>query len=242
MAEQYSNPTRRRFLSGIGASTAVALSGCSGGPSSSSDDGNSESQAADAVQFLNNDIETVGGVTQSQLTIENTAEEALDFTVSVNLLIGTDGIYGDLTDSAEVSIPAEEQADTSLDLYDGDNLSRLAIHEIQNGYFSLAYAVDGTEVSFQEFGEKPRQYVSFKIRYDGEWSGALGTEGGQRSISGVGDSHLPVDNSASIVSGNAQKRDTGSSALTVQILVDGDVVAEQSTTAEYGVAQVSESI
>ncbi|QZX98489.1 hypothetical protein [Halobaculum rubrum] len=235
--------TRRSFLAGIGTSAAVALAGCTGNGSSASNGADNGSNAADAVEFVNNDVETVDSVTQSTLTIENTAEEAVEFTVSVNLLIGVDGIYGDLEDSADVSIPGGDRTEVTLELYDGDDLSRLAVNEIQNGYFSLTYFVDGTETSFQEFGEKPRQYVSFRVLYGGEWSGSLGTEGGQRSISGVGDSHLPVDNSASIVSGNAQKRDGGGSGeLTVQILVDGAVRAEQSTTAEYGVAQVSESI
>lgn len=235
--------SRRAFLSGVVASAAAALGGCSGSESSAGRGSGGEPRAADVVEFVNNDVETVGGVTRSTLTIENTAEATVEFTVSVTLLIGADGIYGDLEDSADVSIPGGERAEVTLDLYDGDDLSRLAAEEIRNGYFSLTYVVDGTELSVQEFGKKPRRYVSFRVLYGGEWSGALGTEGGQRSISGVGGAHLPVDNSASIVSGNAQKSDGGgSSELTVQILVDGAVVAERSTTAEYGVAQVSTSI
>jgi hypothetical protein len=98
------------------------------------------------------------------------------------------------------------------------------------------------EKSHQELGERSAKYLSFKVQYGGEWHGSLGTERGQRSISGHGESHLPADNSASIVSGNAQNRNGVSGTLTVQILVDGSVVNEQTTAAEYGVAQVSGTV
>ena len=51
---------------------------------------------------------------------------------------------------------------------------------------------------------------------------------------------MPYD--ASLISANAQKKDGSSNELTIQILKDGKVVKESSTTAEYGVAQVSASV
>jgi hypothetical protein len=42
-----------------------------------------------------------------------------------------------------------------------------------------------------------------------------------------------------IVSVNAQKQDDSASTLTVEIRHHGEVVAEASTSAEYGVAQTS---
>ena len=39
-----------------------------------------------------------------------------------------------------------------------------------------------------------------------------------------------------------RKKDGSSNELTIQILKDGKVVKESSTTAEYGVAQVSASV
>ena len=51
---------------------------------------------------------------------------------------------------------------------------------------------------------------------------------------------MPDD--ASLISANAQKKDGSSNELTIQILKDGKVVKESSTTAEYGVAQVSASV
>lgn len=77
-----------------------------------------------------------------------------------------------------------------------------------------------------------------KISYSGKWSGALGTGGSTKSISGSGEEVIDIDESG-VVSVNAQKQDGSSKELTVQILKDGKVVEESSTDAEYGVASVS---
>lgn len=81
-----------------------------------------------------------------------------------------------------------------------------------------------------------------KIIYDGEWSGAAGDAGSINSISGSGDKTIDIPDDANIISANAQKKDSSSDKLTVQILKDGEVVKESSTTAEYGVAQVATSV
>ena len=51
-----------------------------------------------------------------------------------------------------------------------------------------------------------------------------------------------MDNDARIISANAQKTDSGSGTLTIQILKDGKVIEESSTDAEYGVASVSATV
>lgn len=81
-----------------------------------------------------------------------------------------------------------------------------------------------------------------KIIYDGEWSGAAGDVSSINSISGSGDETIDMPDDASLISANAQKKDGSSKELTIQILKDGKVVKESSTTAEYGVAQVSASV
>ncbi|WP_459194686.1 hypothetical protein [Halosimplex sp. J119] len=235
---------RRAFLACASSLGAAALAGCSGDSTSgdSGDDDDGGSSGSDDLTITDNEIGSNGTVTTSTLTIENTGSEALEPTVSVNLGIGPDGLYGEHADERSVSIAGGETAEVTLDLFDGNDLTAVAFDEVQNGYFTLTYFVDGVEKSNQEFGEESSQYVSFKVLYSGSWQGSLGTTSGQRSISGRGDSHLPVDNSADIVSGNAQKQDDGSGTLTAQIIVDGEVVNEQSTSAGYGVAQVSENI
>ena len=88
---------------------------------------------------------------------------------------------------------------------------------------------------------------SFAIRvvYSGEWSGAASITGGansqSESISGQGSRTIGITGTPDIVSVNAQKRDGGGGELTVQILKDGAVVTEASTTSQYGVAQTSKS-
>lgn len=81
-----------------------------------------------------------------------------------------------------------------------------------------------------------------KIIYDGEWSGAAGDVSSINSISGSGDETIDMPDDVSLISANAQKKDGSSNELTIQILKDGKVVKESSTTAEYGVAQVSASV
>lgn len=92
---------------------------------------------------------------------------------------------------------------------------------------------------------EPLPDIEIRIRYAGEWQGALSiTEDGTsstRSIEGSGDRTIDISNTPIIVSVNAQKQDRGSGELTVQIVRDGEVVAEARTTAEFGVAQTSQS-
>lgn len=228
---------RRDFLTAVSAVGFTAIAGCS-----SSSEGDDGSNGASNLSITNNDIGSRGTVTTSTVTVQNTGSEGASPTISVEVGIGPDAIYGQYSDEQTTSIGAGETVDVTLDLFDGNDLSEVAYQEVQSGFFAFTYYINGTEKSYQEFGDEDSTYLSFKVLYDGAWQGALGTESGQRSISGRGDAHLPVDNAASIVSGNAQKQDDSSSTLTVQILVNGDVVTEQSTSAAYGIAQISENI
>jgi hypothetical protein len=79
-----------------------------------------------------------------------------------------------------------------------------------------------------------------KIIYDGSWAGAVATTGSTNSYDGTGDKTIDVtDVSYGIVSANAQKQDGSSNKITIQILKDGEIIKEGSTTAAYGVAQIS---
>jgi hypothetical protein len=78
-----------------------------------------------------------------------------------------------------------------------------------------------------------------RISYEGEWSGNIGGDGSSRTVDGTGTQTFDVQGDPLIVSANAQKRDEGSGTLTVQILSDGEVIAQRTTSAQYGVAQVT---
>ncbi|WP_124195064.1 hypothetical protein [Natrarchaeobius chitinivorans] len=96
------------------------------------------------------------------------------------------------------------------------------------------------EEEAEEGDETANGNQGFQVRvvYDGDWAGAAGTEGSTSSIEGHGEEIIDVDDS-DIISANAQKQDDSDRELVIQILEDGEVVAEESTTAGYGVAQVT---
>jgi hypothetical protein len=67
------------------------------------------------------------------------------------------------------------------------------------------------------------------------WSGAIGDS----TKDGCGSKSFDITNEAIIVA-NAQKQDPGKWKLRLVLEVDGAVVDEASTTATFGIAQVSE--
>lgn len=85
--------------------------------------------------------------------------------------------------------------------------------------------------------------VQVKIIADGSWSGSIGSGSSQSSYDGTGEKTIDIDNSGfNIVSAAIQKKSGDSSELKVQILKDGKVLKEASTTAEYGVVSLSENV
>ncbi|RAP43432.1 hypothetical protein [uncultured Methanosphaera sp.] len=81
-----------------------------------------------------------------------------------------------------------------------------------------------------------------KIIYDGSWSGSINNGDGSSTYSGDGNETINVTNSSdySIVSAAIQKQGGNSRELKVQIIRNGEIKKEQSTTAEYGVVSVSD--
>lgn len=84
-----------------------------------------------------------------------------------------------------------------------------------------------------------------EIIYDHAWSGSMvvtlddGSDTTQ-SIEGTGQKTYPLEQTnVQIISFNAQKRDNSSDRLIGRILRNGKTVAEETTTAEYGVIQLS---
>jgi len=83
--------------------------------------------------------------------------------------------------------------------------------------------------------------TQIKVIYDGSWSGALSTgDGSSKTIEGTGNETINVtNNTMDMVSANAQKMDGGSGELKIQLLKNGEVKKESSTTAQYGIADVT---
>lgn len=111
----------------------------------------------------------------------------------------------------------------------------------------LVVAMGGGDTSSSESNQNtdtgsPFQGYQVKIIYDGSWSGAAGSTDSMNSYDGTGNKTIDLGEvSYDIVSANAQKQDGSSEKLTIQILKDGEVVKEGSTTAAYGVAQITSS-
>lgn len=84
--------------------------------------------------------------------------------------------------------------------------------------------------------------VQVHIITDGSWSGSVGDIDGQSTYDGSGEDTIDLGDADSIVSVVIQKKSGGSSELKVEILKDGKVIKDGSTTAEYGVVTVSTSI
>jgi hypothetical protein len=86
--------------------------------------------------------------------------------------------------------------------------------------------------------------VTVRVTGSGSFSGNYGTLDSSRSVDDVAPAEYPVEIDTGLFSMDSvtavmQKNGADSSELGVQIVVDGEVVEETSTTAEYGVAQVS---
>lgn len=93
-------------------------------------------------------------------------------------------------------------------------------------------------------GESQDGNIIIRVTGNEAFSGNYGTIDSSRTVDGIAPAEysLEVDTglfSVDVVSVVMQKTGAGSGELGVQIIVDGEVVQETSTTAEYGVAQVS---
>jgi hypothetical protein len=69
----------------------------------------------------------------------------------------------------------------------------------------------------------------------GCWSGAIGDS----TKDGCGSLDIPISQSGPIAAANAQKQDDGDWELSLGLEVNGKIVDTSSTTAEYGIAEVS---
>jgi len=86
--------------------------------------------------------------------------------------------------------------------------------------------------------------VEIRVSYDGAWTGNVGVADGGRSVEGTGIESfaIDVDPSFDSVSAVFQKDDEGTGTMTVRIIEDGTVVAERSTSAEFGTVSVSHTV
>lgn len=128
----------------------------------------------------------------------------------------------------------------------GTSSDKLTIQIIKNDKVvkesstSAEYGLAQVSTSALDNGNNDKKSgYTVKISYDGKWQGSLGGDGSMRSVDGSGTETFTIKGDPFAVSANAQKQDSSSGTLTIQILKNGKVVKEATTDAEYGMAQVS---
>ena len=84
--------------------------------------------------------------------------------------------------------------------------------------------------------------VQVHIITDSSWSGSIGDASSQSTYDGDGEKTIDLPDAKSVVSAAIQKKSEDSSELKVEILKDGNVIKEGSTTGQYGVVTVSTTI
>lgn len=83
--------------------------------------------------------------------------------------------------------------------------------------------------------------IQIRVTCDGDWQGSVGVGSSQASYSGSGDKLINLDgDSSDIVAAAIQKQDSGDGKLKVEIIKDGKVVKDDSTTSEYGVVSLAD--
>jgi len=219
--------SRRRFLGTVGGLGTIAIAGCA------------DSESTSEIELVESDFEADSDSFIGLFEFENESEEEDSIEFSTEVQIGTDGVYGTHRNDTTVTVPGEDSVTEEILLADRTRLSEAEDNELASGYRTITVFIDGDEVETQPVGDQPSRHVSFRVLYDDSWQGAMGEEGSTRTIQGAGNSHLSVSDDAFVVSGNAQKQDDSSNELIVQIIVDGNVIAEEATTGDFGVAQVA---
>ncbi len=219
----------------------------------------------DVVGFVTGSGDTI----QARVDAGNPAESPVtaDFSASI-LLSGAN----DLTsEPVEQTIPSGERSQFNIDIATVEDISNYeAASAFNYEPFTLQLSVNGepqenacaADADFVSSTQQGCEYIwglnptYVEVEYSGDWQGAVSTTSGQRSVekasadlpavSGSEVSYITIasvgEETPSIVSANAQKQEDNSEELTVRIIHQAETVAEQSTSAGFGVAQVSENL
>lgn len=258
---------RRKFLSSS-AGLLTALAGCSSSDTTETTT-NSTTTSADTTEQTPTSTSTTDTTTtepQSTTTTESqstttTAQAA--YTVRVEFdgewqgSISADGSSKSIegTGPKEYAISGDPLVVAANAQKETDGNEKLTVKILQDGSvvgkqstsaaYGLAQATSESGSSMtgdnSTTASSTADTFEFKVSYSGEWQGSLSAGGSAQSIDGTGTETISINGSPSVISGNAQKQDDSSETLTVQILKNGEVVKESSTSAEYGLAQVSYS-
>lgn len=121
-------------------------------------------------------------------------------------------------------------------MYSPDKTTTTSTSPVTNTSTSNSPATNTTSSSSSSSG------VAVVISYSGEWGGAIADSTGTRTIEGTGPKTINLGEVDGAVAANAQKKDSGSGTLTISLTKDGSTLKTSSTSAQYGVASVSDYI
>ncbi|MFC4550293.1 MULTISPECIES: hypothetical protein [Halorussus] len=244
-----------------GTTLSLTLSGCSGGGDTTTDDGSSDATTVENADTTtaneDGDATTSGGeTTEPAKSSKGTFAVKVVYDGEWQGSISADGssksIQGTGPKTVEVKgnpsiISANAQKKdkgagkdlTVKILRDGEILEESST-EAEYGLAQVTASEYNSESSGSQSGGAK---LSVEVVYDGEWQGSISGDGSSRSVQGTGPKTLEVKGSPSIVSANAQKKDKGAGKkLSINIMKDGEILKESSTTADYGMAQVTASV
>ncbi|WP_144900813.1 hypothetical protein [Halobellus captivus] len=245
---------RRKVLLGIG--TSFALAGCSGDTETDTGDSQTNAQTEEPTDTstptktstetptetaTQEPTEASGSSYQVRITYQGEWSGAIGSEGSTRSVDGSGTRTFDIDgDPFIVSANAQKQDDSSRELMvqilqGGEVIAE----ESTSSEYGLAQVTSEDDVSSGGDSGGSSSSFSVRIEYSGEWQGSISTGGSSRSVDGSGSQTIEIDGSPDIISANAQKQDASSDTLIIQILENGEVVEETSTSAEYGVAQIS---
>ena len=96
--------------------------------------------------------------------------------------------------------------------------------------------------SLFQSGNPSRVQILITYYGAGAWSGAYYNDGTPVSVNGTGSTIITVNNPGSNVSASIQKRDGTTEKLKVEILKNGNQLTTGSTSAAYGVIEISATV
>lgn len=256
---------RRTLIAGIGSiGISIGIAGCSEGDSEMGGEGTPENSDSETEQddLGGQDTDTEQDEQEAQ---DTDTEQSGSPTYQVRISYDGEwsGSIGGESSTRSVDGSGTETFDIEGDPFivsangqkEDDGSGELTVEILKDGTViasestTASYGVaqvtseDGTNSGGDSGSDSDESSTTFEVRvqYDGEWQGAISSGGSSRSVQGSGPETFEIEGSPDVISANAQKKDDSSDELTIQILEDGEVVEETSTTASYGVAQVSYS-
>ncbi|WP_254535261.1 hypothetical protein [Halomarina litorea] len=247
---------RRTFLTVTSASLIASIAGCAsedGGNGSGDTDSNEDSNAngstttqTQTTTKSETDSGSSGGSDDLRVRIqtEGAWSGSVGSAGSSSSVEGSGNEVVDVEDSADIiSATIQKEADDSskltVQILRGEEVLKESSTSSSYGVASVSSMTSGSGSNSGDSSDGANLEV--RIQYDGQWTGSISAGGSARSVDGSGTETIDIDDSASIVSANAQKQDDRSGTLTIQILSNGEVLKESSTSAAYGVASVTAS-